>query len=740
MNLTSIYRQIQLRAALPLLLLVLGSTHSKSQLPAVSFNHLVRDKELFSSFYITVAEDQYGFIWFGSMDGGGLYRYDGYQLISFLPDPARLETSLATMRVTEVNTEMDSAIYVGTSFGMTILNPISGEMKSFHNSMENMPDIRLGLKWTFLYDTIRDVVWEGTRYGLLQFNPADTGAFNILRPDLPVDGKYMPEEVTKVIIDRSHHNLFWLATSSGLFNYDITSRNYTHFEYEELKGQPVSISDLYQEPSGTLWMATREGNLIRFDMRSAQWQLFPIPASDTIFQSRKDVYSILPDDNAFWLATHTGVGKFDIQSGRFESWHHQADHPDGLLKNGVFRDLISDRHGRLWIASWQGIQSSRQAFLAPSQKATKLKAAITGATASPMYEDDIEQLIYTTPLSLHKDQRDVTIQYVLPNPFDPDEVTYQYKLDGYDKDWITTDQRTVRYPRLGGGHYVFMVRAKEGPKGEWLPATELQISIEKRLTEFWWFWTFMAAILLLSAFMLYRFMISRARKQERLKSEFEHKLSEVQMQALRAQMNPHFLFNSLNSIKYYAISKSKDETAAYLSKFALLVRTILNNSKSHTISLKDELDALQLYIEIEHLRLEGKFDYLIDIDKGIHIHQAQIPPMILQPYVENAIWHGLMHKESKGLLLVQVKDLGSQIQCIIEDNGVGRKRAEEIGKSRLGKKSSVGMEITGNRIEIINRIYGIDTQVQVIDLKDAENKPTGTRVVINIPLIRDEEE
>jgi LytS/YehU family sensor histidine kinase len=235
-------------------------------------------------------------------------------------------------------------------------------------------------------------------------------------------------------------------------------------------------------------------------------------------------------------------------------------------------------------------------------------------------------------------------------------------------------------------------------------------------------------------------MITRAKRQERMKSEFENKLSEIQMQALRAQMNPHFLFNSLNSIKYYAISKSKDETAAYLSKFALLVRTILNNSKSHTISLKDELEALQLYIEIEHLRLEGKFDYTIDIDKSIHVRQAQIPPMILQPYVENAIWHGLMHKTSKGMLLVQVKDLGNQIQCIIEDNGVGRERAAEIGKTRIGKGKSVGMQITGNRIEIINRIYGIDTQVNVIDLKDDENNPTGTRVVINIPLIRDEEE
>ena len=172
----------------------------------------------------------------------------------------------------------------------------------------------------------------------------------------------------------------------------------------------------------------------------------------------------------------------------------------------------------------------------------------------------------------------------------------------------------------------------------------------------------------------------------------------------------------------------------------MLVRAILNNSKSRTISLKEELDALQLYIEIEHLRLDGKFDYLIDIDSSIHIKQAQIPPMILQPFVENAIWHGLMHKDGRGKLLVQVKDMGHQIQCIIEDNGIGRAKAATFRNTQTDHKKSVGMQITSDRIALINKIYHIDTQVMVIDLEDESGTPKGTRVVINIPLIHDEEE
>lgn len=368
-----------------------------------------------------------------------------------------------------------------------------------------------------------------------------------------------------------------------------------------------------------------------------------------------------------------------------------------------------------------------------------LKVAITGIDASPVYEEGVKPLIYKEDLMLRKDQRDITFQYVLPNPLDPATVTYQYMLEGYDSDWITTDQRRVRYPKLPGGSYRFMVRAKERNEQMWTNVTSLGISIPKRVTEFWWFWSIIAVLFLSMVVLINRLLLSE-QKTERLKAEFEHQLSEIQMQALRAQMNPHFLFNSLNSIKYFAISKSKDETAAYLSKFSLLVRAILNNSKSRTISLKDELDALQLYIEIEHLRLDGKFDYHIDIDSGIHIKQAQIPPMILQPYVENAIWHGLMHKDGRGKLLVQVKDMGHQIQCIIEDNGIGRLKASEFRGKQTDHKKSVGMQITSDRIALINRIYQIDTQVHVIDLMDANGIATGTRVVINIPLIHDEEE
>ena len=712
-----------------------------AQLPAVSFQHLRRDIDLYSAYYTALTEDPYGFIWFGSASGGGLYRYDGYTLKSFLPDPNNMKGSIPGARIFKTYMGGDDQLYVATNFGFSVMDPVSGRIENFNNRYDLAPSSNFGWTKCFLQDTIHQTMWIGTGYGLARMNPETRDSIQLLRPDTPVEQRYMPGDIMSILQHPRYPNLLWLGTPEGIFQYDIDADRYTYITFKDIPSEEKYIHDMYVDKSGIIWISVGDGYVAGYNPDTQQWIVHRIPAYLPIPGSSRAIHKLLPaGGNEAWLATESCVGRINLSTGHFENWEYDANRPDGLLPNYVFQDLINDRHGRLWVASWHGISIARQAFMQPSGNVKDIKVAITAIDASPVYEAGLKPLIYKHDLSLRKDQRDITFQYVLPNPLDPAAVTYQYMLEGYDKDWITTDQRRVRYPQLPGGSFHFMVRAKEGNQQSWTSTTILALDIPKRLLEFWWFWAVLGSLFLTMAYLLYRFLVSRAKKTERLKADFEHQVSEIQMQALRAQMNPHFLFNSLNSIKYFAISKSKDETAAYLSKFSLLVRAILNNSKSRTISLKDELDALQLYIEIEHLRLDGKFDYQIDIDSGIHIKQAQIPPMILQPYVENAIWHGLMHKDGRGKLLVQVKDMGHQIQCIIEDNGIGRVKSSEFRGKQTDHKKSVGMQITSDRIALINKIYHIDTQVHVIDLMDEKGMATGTRVVINVPLIQDEEE
>ncbi len=712
-----------------------------AQLPAVSYQHLKRDIDLYSAYYTAITEDRNGFIWFGSASGGGLYRYDGYTLRSFVPDPANMKASIAGARIFKTFPGANDQLYVATNFGFSVMDPITGQIESFNNRYDLAPDIRYGWTRCFVQDTVHQTMWIGTGYGLARMNTVAGDSVKLLNLTSPLEEGYMHDDIICIVQHPRNPGLLWLGTPEGIIQYDIDSDQYTRILCKNIPDQEKYIRDMFIDQSGMIWLSIGDGYVAGYSPDTQQWIVHRIPANQHLPGSSRGINRLIPaGGNEAWLATETTVGRMNLSTGHFDYWEYSADRPDGLLPNYVFQDILNDRHGRMWIASWHGISIARQAFMLPSGVVKDIKVAITGVDASPIYETGLKPLIYTSDLTLRKDQRDITFQYVLPNPLDPAAVTYQYMLEGYDNDWITTDQRRVRYPQLPGGAFSFKVRAKEGHDQSWTTTTSLALHIPKRLSEFWWFWFIVGSLFLTSAYLLYRYLISRAKKEERLKADFEHQVSEIQMQALRAQMNPHFLFNSLNSIKYFAISKTKDETAAYLSKFSMLVRAILNNSKSRTISLKDELDALQLYIEIEHLRLDGKFDYQIDIDSGIHIKQAQIPPMILQPYVENAIWHGLMHKDGRGKLLVQVKDMGHQIQCVIEDNGIGRLKASEFRGKQTDHKKSVGMQITSDRIALINRIYHIDTQVHVIDLMDEKGMASGTRVVINVPLIHDEEE
>ncbi|MDA3944166.1 MAG: histidine kinase [Bacteroidetes bacterium] len=207
---------------------------------------------------------------------------------------------------------------------------------------------------------------------------------------------------------------------------------------------------------------------------------------------------------------------------------------------------------------------------------------------------------------------------------------------------------------------------------------------------------------------------------------------QLEQKALQLQMNPHFLFNSLNSIQSFVVNNDIDNAIHYLSKFSQLMRRTLSNSRESSISLRDELQALKLYIEIESLRFHGKFSYDIAVDPEIDDGFLEIPPMILQPYVENAIVHGLMHNAQKGHLKIELSIQDDSLLCVIEDDGIGRKRAAEIRKESGIERKSRGMIITKERLDILNQYTQDIYTVNVIDIVDENDKAKGTRVEIRI--------
>ena len=195
------------------------------------------------------------------------------------------------------------------------------------------------------------------------------------------------------------------------------------------------------------------------------------------------------------------------------------------------------------------------------------------------------------------------------------------------------------------------------------------------------------------------------------------------------------IFNTLNSIQYYMYQHDKIATNNYLTKFSRLIRKILENSQHTLVPVKDELDVIQLYLELETLRFKEKFTYKIIIDEEIDTLTYKIPTMLIQPYVENAVCHGLINKQNQGLLTISMKLCDRHICCVIEDNGIGREADMEIKKQKDTPHYSLGTKITESRINITNALYGTDLKVIFTDLTDDMNNSCGTHVEIQLPLM-----
>jgi tetratricopeptide (TPR) repeat protein len=228
-------------------------------------------------------------------------------------------------------------------------------------------------------------------------------------------------------------------------------------------------------------------------------------------------------------------------------------------------------------------------------------------------------------------------------------------------------------------------------------------------------------------------MLQNKRKQ----AELQQQAAELKMQTLRTQMNPHFIFNSLNSINRFILENNRTNSSRYLTKFSRLIRMILQNSQSSFISLKSDLESLELYLEMETMRFDNHFTYKIIVSPELNISRLKVPPLIIQPYVENAVWHGLMNKEEKGELEIEVVQEGNCLYIKITDNGIGREEAARIASKSATKHKSMGLLITADRIAMIQSANGYDSAVMIKDLVHADGSAAGTAVQIKIPVTYD---
>jgi hypothetical protein len=516
----------------------------------------------------------------------------------------------------------------------------------------------------------------------------------------------------------SEDGTIYLCSSNGLW----TLNKQKEFVYLG-KENPLLASrivDIQEDKNGITWMATRGKGVIL--KKGNQYKVLDKQGGLTGNMCRT---LFVDSAGAVWVGTNTGLNKIELKS--FEPLRYtieQFSSKNGLLSDEV--NYIARLGNKLCVAYSNGISVFDPGHIQDN------------AISPPVYitrvlVNEIPSKMQDGMLLAH-DENHLTIHYNGLSFRCPGQLEYKYKLEGLDTNWIYTSYTSIDFQALRPGNYRFILYAKNNDERWSRRPAVFFFTISAAWWQTWWFYALIClgmVALLLTAFLGRLHVV---RKRERQKAMIRTQLSEAELKALRAQMNPHFIFNAINSVQYFITANDPVSSQKYLSKFARLIRYVVDNSKPSAILLSKELEALSLYLDLESLRFENKFEYYIQVSEEIDMDTVQIPSMLIQPFVENAIWHGLMHKAQSGKLRIEILKKENGLICIIEDDGIGRKKAEEIRAAKgVDVHKPVGMQITRERLNIINGQNNSSFSIRITDLTDANGIACGTRVELDLP-------
>ena len=320
-------------------------------------------------------------------------------------------------------------------------------------------------------------------------------------------------------------------------------------------------------------------------------------------------------------------------------------------------------------------------------------------------------------------------------------VKYKFKLVDYDKDWVVRDvkKRYAEYKELPAGTYTFLLTAS-GESKQWNSEVfKLVVQILPQWHSTIWFRIDVVLIILVLFLLIVFYRKEKIRQRIMYQQELdnlEKMIKKLTFKSLQLQINPHSLFNILNSIQSYILANDTKSASIYLSGFAKLMRRLLTVSHEQLVTLFEELESIRLYLELESMRMKNRFTFSIEVDDDIDIRDVDVMPLLLQPFVENAVIHGLAHKEGPGFLKIEIHRVNkSKLLCVIEDNGIGRKKAAELNNMFLKRHRSYGIEITKQRLELMKTINDEDYFVNIIDLYDDDGNAAGTRVEVMINIV-----
>jgi ligand-binding sensor domain-containing protein len=516
-----------------------------------------------------------------------------------------------------------------------------------------------------------------------------------------------------------HSGKIWICSNNNIWTYD--SLNGLLNPFQDIPELKTRIVDVKEDADGNIWMVSRGKGVIVKKENS----YFTISQKEGLVGNMcRTVF--IDSGNVVWVGTNNGLSKIVLTPGKdFKYTVTNYTSKNGLLSNEV--NTILRQGDKLWLVHNNGVSVFDPAQIGEN------------ASPPPVYITRLlvnnDTVAATREIDFPYDRNYFNISFIGISYKDPGHVEYKYKMKGVDSNWVYTYYTSVTYQTLPPGDYKFIVYAKNND-GYWSqnPAT-----LSFTILPAWWqtliFKTVVVLFLILIILFVFRIRINVIRQRDRKKSVLQNKIAGIELKALRAQMNPHFVFNSINSVQYFITNNDPDSSQKYLSKFAKLIRYVVDNSKLTFIPVKKEIEALTLYLDLEALRFGSRFEYNITVHENVDVEYTQIPSMLIQPYVENSIWHGIMHKKGNGKIDITLEMKEDVLFCTIEDNGIGRKKSMELKHEKDEcLHDSIGMSNTRERLEIINQVNDSNMSADVSDIIDEKGEICGTKVEIHVPV------
>lgn len=703
------------------------------------------------NFVLSLFRDRQGLIWCG-LSGGGVAKFDPlkYQFQTISNEPVKA-SSLPDNMVFDIFKSADGSYYVGTqNKGLAKWDRTRNDFLVYSGSS------KFGSINNIIYDMTEDKqgnLWVASWGGLMQLNH-QTKKLSYNAGDDPL----ISQKLYSICLIKSGDSLFLTGDNGPVF-FSLKEKKWKPCRPNIMKANAYIGRYIYEDEQQVLWICTVGAGLVRYDYRNDSFNVIQEVKKYSIYTRH-----LLAENNLFWIAADNGVVIYDRKKQAVIR-HISLNSSNA---SNVCYAIQKDKKGYFWVSSNTGLYrinpdnyavqnydlgnglsflEYNTACTLKEDDGTLIFGGVGGITQfnptllkentfspAPLLtaitiNDSIIQpgssLSRLNQLTLNHNENFVTLYFAVTNFSNQNKNQFAYRLSGLqgnNSDWVYCGNRNfANYTSLPPGEYVFELKSANSDN-KWSDSiTKLSITIEPPWWQTWWFRLGLGLAVAGIITLLVRRRIGLIRHE----AELKHRIAETEMMALRAQMNPHFIFNCINSIDALIQSNDKYHATVYLNKFARLIRNILDSSKQSMIPLAKDVDTLKLYIELEQLRNENKFTAEIKTDEDLLQMDYKVPALIIQPYIENAILHGLRRRtDNDGKLEVSISRQNGHLEYIVEDNGVGRHAQPNSLKI---EKQSYGLQITSDRVKLFNNES--NASVEITDLSE-NGKPTGTRVKV----------